>query len=464
MRHIITEISYHVPRNSSEDTLMTKDVFAAFELDPRLRLGLDGLGMTEPTEVQSAVLPDALKGSDLRVSAETGSGKTMAYLLPAAQDILANPPSRDESTLAVVLVPTRELARQVLKVARSLLAKSPLQVDALTGGADFKYQQAMLRKNPEILVATPGRLLEHCKRRSADLSDVRTLVLDEADRMLELGFREDVLALAENASGRKQTLMLSATLGYRGLGALGKSLLSDPVTVETGDSGRAHKNIFHQRILADGPEHKDRLLVALLNAGGFNRALVFANKRQTAQRLSGLLTHHEFRAGVLHGELSTEARKAVVARFADNKLDILCASDVAARGLDIPDIDLVINYDVPYSGDDYIHRTGRTGRAGATGLAVSLVGAAEWNRMIGIQRYLSLALEARDLPGLKARYSGPRKQKSSGKAAGSAKRKKQPAKKKVRARDRKAKGRPRRSGSGNDGFAPLTRKKPDSDQ
>lgn len=452
-----------MPRNSSEDNAMTNDPFADYVLDPRLRLGLTELGLSVPTEVQSAVLPLALAGGDLRVSAETGSGKTLAYLLPAAQDILANPASRHEATLAVVLVPTRELARQVVKVARTLLAKSPLQADALTGGADFKYQRAMLRKNPEILVATPGRLLEHCERGSADLSDLRTLILDEADRMLELGFREEVLKLASAASGRKQTLMLSATLGYRGLGALGKDLLSQPETVEASEERRAHRNIFHQRVLADGPEHKDRLLVALLKAGGYKRVLVFANKRITAQRLSGLLSHHDFRAGVLHGELSTEARKAAVARFADTKVDILSASDVAARGLDIPDIDLVINYDVPYSGDDYIHRTGRTGRAGANGLAISLVSAAEWNRMIGIQRYLSLELESRELPGLKARYGGPRKQKSSGKAAGNAKRKKQGAKKKDRLRDRKAKGRPRRSESGNDGFAPLTRKKRDKD-
>ena len=162
--------------------------------------------------------------------------------------------------------------------------------------------------------------------------------------------------------------------------------------------------------------------------------------------------------------MTCEERKAVVARFADSKIDVLCASDVAARGLDIPDIDLVINYDVPYSGDDYVHRTGRTGRAGASGLAISLVSAPEWDRMISIQRYLSLELESRTLPGLKARFSGPKKQKSSGKAAGPPKRKKPTAKKKDRLRDRKNKGKRRRgTGGGNDGFAPLTRKKRDRD-
>ena len=443
---------------------MSQEPFADFDLDPRLRLGLTDLELVEPTEVQSAILPEALAGRDLRINAETGSGKTLAYLLPAAQDLLARPPGRKEGTLVLVLVPTRELARQVVKVARALLKKTPLQADAITGGADFKYQRAMLRKNPEILVATPGRILEHCERGSADLADLRMLVLDEADRMLELGFREEVLKLADIAGERSQTIMLSATLGYRGLGALGKALLSDPVSIEASESRRAHRNIFHQRILADSHEHKDRLLLAVLEAGGFTRALVFANKRTTAERLAGLLSHHGQRAGVLHGELSTEERKAVVARFADSKIDVLCASDVAARGLDIPDIDLVINYDVPHSGDDYVHRTGRTGRAGAGGLAISLVSAPEWNRMISIQRYLSLELESRALPGLKARFNGPKKQKSSGKAAGPPKRKKTTAKKKDRLRERKNKGKPRRgSGVSNDGFAPLTRKKRDSD-
>ena len=443
---------------------MSQEPFADFDLDPRLRLGLTDLGLGEPTRVQAAVLPEALTGRDLRISAETGTGKTLAYLLPAAQNLLSQEPGKDEGTLVLVLVPTRELARQVVKVARKLLGKTPLQADAITGGADFKYQRAMLRKNPEILVATPGRILEHCERGSADLSKLRLLVLDEADRMLELGFREDVLRLSAVTVARTQTIMLSATLGYRGLGALGRSLLSDPLSIEATEARRAQSNVFHQRLLADGQEHKDRLLLALLASGGAARTLVFANKRRTAERLAGLLAHHGQRAGTLHGELSTEARKAVVARFADSKIDVLCASDVAARGIDIPGIDLVVNYDVPYSGDDYVHRAGRTGRAGASGLAVTLVSAPEWNRMIGIQRYLSLELENRSLPGLKARFSGPKKQKSSGKAAGPAKRRKPAAKKKERARDRRNKGRPRRAGSGgNDGFAPLTRKKRDSE-
>ncbi len=451
-------------------------VLQELELDRGLRLGLEALGFEDPTEVQARAIPPALAGEDLRITAETGSGKTLAYLLPTLQRILAAGPARDAGALALILVPTRELARQVLKQCRDLCGKTPLRVQAITGGADFKYQKALLRKNPEIIVATPGRLLEHCEKRSADLASLQTLVLDEADRMLDMGFREDVMKIADCCGERRQVILLSATLRHSGLGGIIPALMNNPRSVEVDAVRQAHSSIYHQRILADGAEHKDKLLLALLQQGGFKRALVFANKRSTAQRLAGLLEHHELRAGCLHGELSTEERKQVMARFRDNKVDIVCASDVAARGLDVPDIDLVVNYDLPYSGDDYLHRTGRTGRAGASGLAISLISAPEWDRMISIQRYLNLEFEKRALPGLKARYNGPKKQKSSGKAAGSKKKRaKGTAKPKARERDRKNKGARRNTDtggakgsiskkkqdrSGEDGFAPLMKKKP----
>ncbi len=437
-------------------------MFEQLDLDQRLRLALADLALERPTPVQQQAVPLGLTGCDLRISAETGSGKTLAYLLPAVQRLLVEPTLRDAGTLVLILVPTRELARQVLKHCRALVNKTPLQVQAITGGADFRYQAALFRKNPELVVATPGRLLEHCQRRSADLSALKLLVLDEADRMLDLGFRDDVLAIAEYCPTGRQTLMLSATLKHRGLGGIAGELLREPETVSVGEVRQPHSSIHHQRILADSWEHKDKLLLALLDKGGFRRALVFANKRRTATRLAGSLAHHGLKAGCLQGEMSTEERKQVMTRFADGKVDILCASDVAARGLDIPDIELVVNYDMPHSGDDYLHRTGRTGRAGRAGLAVSLVAAPEWNLMISIQRYLKLEFEQRSLPGLKAKYRGPRKSKSSGKAAGSKKKRDQNSapRKKDRVRNRKNAGKRKRDtdSAGNDGFAPLMRK------
>jgi superfamily II DNA/RNA helicase len=442
-------------------------VFEDLKLDRHLRLGIDALDLTAATEVQQLAVPPALEGTDLLVSAETGSGKTLAYLIPLAQRILAAETTRQTGTLAVILVPTRELARQVLKQCRELLALSPVQAQAITGGADFKYQKAQLRKDPEIVVATPGRLLEHCQKRSADLSNLQTLVLDEADRMLDMGFRDDVVKIAEFCPPDKQVLLLSATLSHRGVGAISATLLQSPQTISVGLVRQPHSSIDHQLILADSQEHKDKVLAALLEQGGFNRALVFANKRNTATRLANLLRYQKLRCAALHGEMSTEERKQVMHQFHEGKVTIVCASDLAARGIDVSGIDLVVNYDIPYSGDNYLHRTGRTGRAGARGLAVSLASASEWNLMVSIERYLALRFERRTLPGLKAKYNGPKKLKSSGKAAGSKKKtQKSPAdKNKTRARNQKNVGKRRAKTTAasevvNDGFAPLKKKKP----
>ncbi len=434
-------------------------MFEELQLDRRLQLSLDEMGFTSATEVQRKVIPAALTGKDLRVSAETGSGKTLAYLIPLVQRLLTIQASRQAGTLVLILVPTRELARQVLKHCRPLLAKAPLEAQAITGGADFKYQKALLRKNPEIIIATPGRMLEHCEKGSADLASLQALVLDEADRMLDRGFREDVLKIAGYCGAQRQVLMLSATLKHKGLGAVAKSLLRSPEKIAVGQVRQPHSSIFHQLMLADSQEHKDKLLIALLRQGGFRRALVFGNKRTTATRLAGLLNYHKLRCGCLQGEMSTEERKHVMTQFSDGKVDIVCASDVAARGLDVKDIELVVNYDIPHSGDDYLHRTGRTGRAGAEGLAVSFASASEWNLMVSIERYLKLSFERRSLPGLKAKYNGPKKLKSSGKAAGSKKKrnKSAPDKSKTRRRNQKNRGKPQPA---NDGFTPLMKKKP----
>jgi len=458
-----------VHRRHDQQRQGNPSVLEHLELDRRLRLALDALAFSEPTEVQQRVIPPALAGRDLLVSAETGSGKTLAYLLPMVQRLLDRQPGSPDGPGALVLVPTRELARQVLKQCRPLLAKTPLQAYAITGGADFRYQQSLFRKNPEIVIATPGRLLEHCERNSVDLGALQELVLDEADRMLDMGFREDVMKIAAACTPGRQVVMVSATLQQRDLGAVSKALLKSPQTIAVGSSREPHSSITHQVVLADSQEHKDRLLLALLSQDQLRRSLVFGNKRSTAIRLAGLLKYHQLRCACLHGEMSTEERRQVVTLFKEGKINVLCASDVAARGLDIPDIDLVVNYDMPHSGDDYLHRSGRTGRAGASGTTLSLVGASDWNLMISIQRYLKLEFQRRALPGLKARFNGPKKLKASGKAAGSKKKKTEKtagAKSKSRLRNQKKRGKPSAGNKApavqNDGFAPLMKKRPGS--
>jgi superfamily II DNA/RNA helicase len=341
-----------------------------------------------------------------------------------------------------------------------------LSVQAITGGAEFKYQKSIFNKNPEIIVGTPGRLLEHCEKGSTDFSGLRTLVLDEADRMLDMGFREDVLKINEFCAKGKQVLMLSATLQHKALDGVAKTLMSDAEIIDIGVVRQAHASIFHQIILADNPKHKDKILTALMQQGNFKRALIFSNKRDTAHRLAGLLAYHKLRCASLHGQMSTEERRHVITQFSDGKIDIVSASDLAARGLDVKDISLVVNYDIPRSGDDYLHRTGRTGRAGAMGIAISLVSSPEWNLMSGIERYLKLSCERRTLPGLKAKFTGPKKQKASGKAAGSKKKRRDSpgSKSKTRQRNKKNQGKPKpidKNTVSNDGFAPLMKKKSD---
>ena len=441
-------------------------LFDTLQLDRRLMLGLESMGLEQPTPVQEKVIPAMLSGADLSVSAETGSGKTLAYLLPIVQSILAADIDRDSATLALILVPTRELARQVLKHCRQLTGKCPVSVQAITGGAEFKYQRSIFNKNPEIIVATPGRLLEHCEKGSTDFSSLRVLVLDEADRMLDMGFRDDVLKINGFCAAKKQVLMLSATLQHKALEGVASTIMHDAQIIDIGVVRQAHSNISHQVILADNPKHKDKILAALMQQGGFKRALIFSNKRDTARRLAGLLSYHKLRCASLHGEMSTEERRELIVRFNDGKIDIVSASDLAARGLDVKDITLVINYDIPRSGDDYLHRTGRTGRAGDQGTAISLVSATEWNLMAGIERYLKLSCERLSLPGLKAKFTGPKKQKTSGKAAGSKKKRNNAsgAKSKSRQRNKKNHGKPKtqnNNSTSNDGFAPLMKKKTD---
>ncbi len=441
-------------------------MFPETELDRRLRLGLEATGHGQATEVQQAVLTPALAGRDVLVSAATGSGKTLAYLVPAAQRILAAEGRAKSGALLLVLTPTRELARQVASVCTALTEKSPLRVEVITGGAEQKYQRAQLRRDPEVVVGTPGRLLEMCQKKALDLSALSTLVIDEADRMLDLGMQEEVLAILEHLPAAKpQVMLLSATLKHRGLSAVIKHALNDPAEVRIGPRRRAHSNIQHQRILADHEAHKEELLLALAGDERYRKILVFTNKRVRSEKLAGNLRAAGLRSAALHGEMSTEDRKRVVNQLREGALRVVCASDVAARGLDIDGIDLVINFDVPTSGDDYLHRSGRTGRGSAEGVAISLVQAREWNLMASIQRYLGETFELLALPGLKARYAGPRKVKGSGKAAGKKKKatpgKKSAAGKKAATKSRRKPagiGGTKPSGGAGDGFAPLKRR------
>jgi superfamily II DNA/RNA helicase len=442
--------------------------FSDFLLPDPLYRGLTKEGFEVPTQVQSQVIPLAMDGLDLMVCAATGSGKTAAFLLPIMQRLLDNK-SNASATRALILVPTRELARQIFIQFMRLGSYTRIGAGIVTGGEAKAQQIASLRKNPEILVATPGRLLDHLKAREVDLSDLEFLVLDEADRMLDMGFADDVLAIIGRCNPQRQSLLFSATLHHRGLAAIASVLLRDPQTLLVDPIREQHPDISHQVLLSDEPEHKERQLLWLLRNEPCDKALVFVNTRERTETLAAGLIREGLRVVALHGEMEQRERNRVMGLFLRGDVGVLIATDLAARGLDVVGVGLVINFDAPRSGDDYLHRTGRTGRAGAKGVAITLVDSMEWNRMEGIARYLNLDMVRRSIKGLEARFQGVIRRKPKARALEAARAKarsevRQAARKpKERERDRKNIGKRRKPSaeSGTQaGFGPPKKTKP----
>lgn len=437
-------------------------MFANINFHHRLMVGLEQLEITSPTEVQASMIPLALNGKDVLACAETGSGKTLAYLLPIFEKLLETS-APHSSTRALVLVPTRELARQVFKVAKKFSELTGLNAGLLTGGEAFKFQAAELRRNPEILISTTGRLVDHLKRNTADLQDLEFLVLDEADRMLDMGFSEDLSFIVERSAVVRQTFMLSATLHHDGISRAARSMLSEPESITTQAVQQRHEFIKQQYILADDNAHKDRLVTWLLANETYDKAIVFLNKRIEVERLHAYLMQHRDGVAMLHGEMTQDERNQVMVALREGKRRILVATDVAARGLDVEGMDLVVNYDLARKGDEYIHRIGRTGRAGNEGLAISLIASHEWNLKSSIERYLQQPMDSRVIKELRANYKGPKKLKASGKAASTKKKPKRNAKDVKKAAKPKRPSKPKSARTSNlmdsDGFAPIKRKK-----
>lgn len=439
-------------------------LFTDLALDPQLLRATEQLGFVEATSVQTQAIPLALAGKDLLVSAKTGSGKTAAFVLPLLQRLLQHPKPRT-STRALILLPTRELAIQTEKILIKLAAFTPIKAGLIMGGEAFKHQIATLRRNPEVLIATPGRLVEHINNNNTDFSDLELLVLDEADRMLDMGFAESMQTIVDSCRSERQNLFFSATLKHRALARV-IGWLHEPVSIEIDSPKQGHEHIVQQKVLADDLKHKQALTIALCDTEVAEKVLIFCNTRAQCQQLSNLLQSKKIKAGYLHGEIAQNDRKQILNRFRDDSLRVLVATDVAARGLDINNVDLVINFTVAHSGDEHTHRIGRTGRGGQVGRAITLVCREDWNLNSSIERYLKIRAETVRIPGLVATYSGPKKLKSSGKAASSKKR--TGAKGKAKSKTVKSKTQPRPSsglttkpkdGSTNDGTAPL-RKKP----
>ncbi len=441
-------------------------MFDQFALHERLLKAVAELKFVEPTPVQVAAIPPALEGRDLRVTAQTGSGKTAAFVLPMLNRLIGDAVVRTD-VRALILLPTRELAQQTLKEVERFSQFTFIKSAMITGGEDFKVQAAILRKVPDILIGTPGRMIEHLNAGTLVLEDVELLILDEADRMLDMGFAEDVQRLVGECGKRQQTLLFSATSGGAALREMTAAVLRNPLHLQLNRVSELNEGTRQQIITAEDTEHKEKLVHWLLANETYKKAVIFTNTRVQADRLYGRLVAEGVKAFVLHGDKDQKDRKLAIDRVKEGGVKVLVATDVAARGLDIEGLDLVINFDMPRSGDEYVHRIGRTGRAGAEGLAISLICHNDWNLMSSIERYLKQRFERRVIKGLKGSYGGPKNLKASGKAAGTKKKKDdkkkavdkkgKPAAKPVAKRPRNA---PASQIVSQDGLAPLRRKKP----
>ena len=360
-------------------------------------------GYTEPTPIQAQAIPAVLQGHDLLAAAQTGTGKTAAFTLPLLQKLLAGQESRPASETrrhvrVLVLVPTRELAAQVSESVRTYGRNLPsIRTAVIFGGVNINPQIDMLRRGVEIVVATPGRLLDHANQRTVDLSKVEVLVLDEADRMLDMGFMPDIKRVINLLPKHRQNLMFSATFSGD-IRKLAEGLLRNPVSIDIAPRNSAVTSV-DQRVVFAHKDQKAGLLGYMVSRGNWKQTLVFTRTKHGANRLAERLEKDGITTAALHGNKSQGARTRALADFKAGKVRVLVATDIAARGLDIDLLPHVVNFDLPNVPEDYVHRIGRTGRAGAVGEAISLVGGDERGLLKDIERMLRKTISVFEVEG-----------------------------------------------------------------
>ncbi|MBW7859916.1 MAG: DEAD/DEAH box helicase [Rhodocyclaceae bacterium] len=395
--------------------------FKELGLDEALLQAIESSGYPNPTPVQARAIPAALAGGDLLVSSHTGSGKTAAFALPCLHRLGQNKPAHGAGPRVLVLAPTRELAQQVEKAFKTYARHlRGLNTACLVGGAPFFAQAKQLARPVDVVVATPGRLIDHLQRRKLRLSEVQTLVLDEADRMLDMGFAEDIETIVAATPAARQTLLFSATLDGV-VGRLAQKLTRDPQRIEIVASQTKTGTIEQRLLMADSLGHKTRLLEAVLSGDGLQQAVVFTATKRSAEELSLGLQEKGFAAAALHGDMHQTARNRTLDKLRAGRIGILVATDVAARGIDVAGISHVINFDPPRAAEDYVHRIGRTGRAGRDGIAITFSGPREMGIIRAIERFTGNRLAVHVIEGLEpsARPAAPRGRPGYGDRSGS---------------------------------------------
>ncbi|HEV2612666.1 MAG TPA: DEAD/DEAH box helicase [Noviherbaspirillum sp.] len=375
--------------------------FEDFGLSPDILRALADQGYIHPTPIQAEAIPVVLKGRDVMGAAQTGTGKTAGFSLPIIQLLLANAnnsasPAR-HPVRALILTPTRELADQVADNVKAYSRYTPLRSTVIFGGMDMAPQTAALRAGVEIVIATPGRLLDHVQQKTLNLSQTEILVMDEADRMLDMGFLPDLQRIINLLPKERQNLMFSATFSPE-IKKLASSFLKNPVTIEVARSNATADNVT--QVLYKVEEEAKRDAVAhIIRQRGLKQVIVFSNTKIGASRLARHLEKEGVKASAIHGDKTQGERMAALEAFKQGSIEVLVATDVAARGLDIAELPCVINFDLPYNAEDYVHRIGRTGRAGASGDAISLYTDKDTRLLVDIEKLIKHTISKVDLAG-----------------------------------------------------------------
>ena len=382
--------------------------FDELELDQHLLDALVAMEHKRPTSIQKLAIPPAMDEQDIMASAPTGTGKTLAFLLPAVQRLIDFPRRKGGSARILILTPTRELAQQISMVAKQLTQHSGLIVGDIIGGVAYQEQEDILLGSVDIVIATPGRLMEYIDSEAFDCREVESLILDEADRMLDMGFVDAMDRIVGETRWRKQTSLFSATLEGKGLTEFCREVLTNPVKLTAEVSRRESGKITQWIHLADSPEHKVDLLSAILQQENKHdqpeKMIVFVKTRARLAELVAQLAERNITCNYLRGEMDQEKRTLALKQFKENEINILIATDVAARGIDVPDITHVINFDMPRSADIYVHRIGRTARGGKKGTAISLIEAHDVDMLAKVERYTDQVLKRRVIPTLRPQH------------------------------------------------------------
>ena len=371
--------------------------FESLNLHPTILRAVIEAGYDTPTAVQAQAIPHALEGRDIMASAQTGTGKTAAFTLPAL-NLLATPHAlNSRGPRILVLTPTRELAAQVNEAARKYGKYIRARTVSIVGGMPYPLQNKLLSQPLDILVATPGRFIDHMERGRIDLSRLQMLILDEADRMLDMGFMPDVEKICEALPKERQTLLFSATLD--GIGHIAKQFLNNPITLQVAGQKEKHANIEQRLHFVDDMTHKNKLLEHLLIAPDMNQAIIFTSTKRHADVLAEDLYAAGHKTAALHGDMTQGARNRTLTKLRHGDVKVLVATDVAARGIDVQGISHVINYDLPKFAEDYVHRIGRTGRANNKGTAISFASNMDRHLLRKIEQYTGQKLEAAVIEG-----------------------------------------------------------------